>query len=51
MKTHAGDKPMFWVVRGITPVPRGNPGTKFQLNWQFNFLDQICLTKAFPVEK
>ena len=31
VKKHAGDKPIFWVVQGITPVPRGNPGTKSQL--------------------
>ena len=37
VKRHAGDKPIFRVVRGITPVPGGNPGTKFQLKWQFNF--------------
>ena len=24
-------EPIFWVVRGITPVPRGNPGAKVQL--------------------
>ena len=50
VKKHAGDKPIFWVVQGITPVPRRNPGTKFQLKSQFNFLDQICLKRAFPVK-
>ena len=45
-----GTSHFFWVVRGITLVPRGNPGTKFQPTWQFNFLDEICLKKAFLVE-
>ena len=40
----------FLGSQGITPVPRENPGTKFQINWQFNFLDQICFKKPFLVE-
>ena len=38
VKKHAGDKPIFWVVQGITPVPRGNPGTKFQLSLNDNLI-------------
>ena len=40
-----GASHFFCVVRGITLLPRKNPGNKFQLKWQFNILDQICFKK------